>query len=323
MNELKLLIAGLLISVSLCAQHRTQVYLSPTGNPTLLNKIQKNASYLLTEFNVAFMEEKSPALNEVMFSESARQAIQSLWKTSPFYCEETEIITNLVTRTDRNYEIRNISLVFQIGDTEDSLHYEEGVIILTPTGLIDNFYFGLERHRYQDLLNAGNTVTDYRRRQIILDFVENFRTAYNRKDLPYIRDVFSDHALIIVGKVVEVDENSPNMLESSFEKKKVELIRMNKQEYIDRLTRVFSVNQFIKVGFDDIEIFRHPLYERIYGVTLLQHWTTSSYADVGYLFLMIDFKDEDNPMIHVRTWQPEKYTSADEVIGLGDFEIVQ
>jgi len=25
----------------------------------------------------------------------------------------------------------------------------------------------------------------------------------------------------------------------------------------------------------------------------------------------------------VRTWQPEKYTSDDEVIGLGDFEIVQ
>jgi len=101
------------------------------------------------------------------------------------------------------------------------------------------------------------------------------------------------------------------------------LIRLNKQEYIDRLTRVFKVNQFIKVGFDEIEIYQHPLYDRIYGVTLLQRWTSSTYSDVGYLFLMIDFKDESHPMIHVRTWQPQKYTAEDEVIGLGDFEIVQ
>lgn len=323
MRASKLIWTGMLSVSLVSAQHRTQVFLSPIANPQLKQKIQENASFLLTEFNVAFQDRKALTLNEVMFTESARRTIQSLWKTKPFYCEETEVITNLVTRTDRNYEIRNISLVFAMDPAGDSLHYEEGVIILTPTGLVDDFYFGLERHRYKDLLNAGNTVTEFRRRQIILDFVENFRTAYNRKDLPYIRDVFSDHALIIVGKVVEVDENSPNMLESSFEKKKVELIRLNKQQYIERLTRVFQVNQFIKVGFDEIEIFRHPLYDRIYGVTLLQHWTSSHYSDVGYLFLMIDFKDVDNPMIHVRTWQPEKYTSDDEVIGLGDFEIVQ
>ena len=122
---------------------------------------------------------------------------------------------------------------------------------------------------------------------------------------------------------MEEDKNSPNLLDGNFEKKKVELIRLNKQEYIDRLTRVFKVNQFIKVGFDEIEIYQHPLYDRIYGVTLLQHWTSSTYSDVGYLFLMVDFKDESHPMIHVRTWQPQKYTAEDEVIGLGDFEIVQ
>lgn len=311
----------LLITIPLLAQHKTQVFLGPIGNPKLQERIEASASYLLTEFNVAFKNGTLPVLNENMFTRSAMKNILALWNTKPFYCEETEIVTNLVTRSDRSYEIRPVALVFQIEGEEP--HYEEGVILITPTGLIDDFYFGLENHRYKSLLQAGNTVTEFRRRQIILDFVENFRTAYNRKDLTYIQSVFSDHALIIVGKVVEVDENSPNLLDGNFEKKKVELIRLNKQEYIDRLTRVFKVNQFIKVGFDEIEIYQHPLYDRIYGVTLLQRWTSSTYSDVGYLFLMIDFKDENNPMIHVRTWQPEKYTAEDEVIGLGDFEIVQ
>jgi len=311
----------LLLTIALLAQHKTQVFLSPIGNAKLQERIEASATYLLTEFNVAFKNGTLPVLNENMFTQSAMKNILALWHTKPFYCEETEIVTNLVTRSDRSYEIRPVALVFETAG--ENPHYEEGVILITPTGLIDDFYFGLENHRYKSLLQAGNTVTEFRRRQIILDFVENFRTAYNRKDLPYIQSVFSDHALIIVGKVVEEDKNSPNMLDGNFEKKKVELIRLNKQEYIDRLTRVFKVNQFIKVGFDEIEIYQHPLYDRIYGVTLLQRWTSSTYSDVGYLFLMIDFKDESHPMIHVRTWQPQKYTAEDEVIGLGDFEIVQ
>ena len=27
---------------------------------------------------------------------------------------------------------------------------------------------------------------------------------------------------------------------------------------------------------------------------------------VGYLFLFIDFNDPDKPLIHIRTWQPER-----------------
>ena len=40
---------------------------------------------------------------------------------------------------------------------------------------------------------------------------------------------------------------------------------------------------------------------------------------------MIDFKDENHPLIQVRTWQPEKVDgkvlSRDEVFSLGDFNI--
>ena len=39
---------------------------------------------------------------------------------------------------------------------------------------------------------------------------------------------------------------------------------------------------------------------------MMQSWNTKRYSDEGYLFLMIDFSNEDNPLIHVRTWQPNK-----------------
>ena len=63
----------------------------------------------------------------------------------------------------------------------------------------------------------------------------------------------------------------------------------------------------------------------IFGVTLKQHWNSSNYSDVGYLFLMINFEDEMNPSIQVRTWQPDKYNGKplprDEVFSLDMFSI--
>jgi hypothetical protein len=156
-----------------------------------------------------------------------------------------------------------------------------------------------------------------------LDFIENYRTAYNRKDLQYITDVFSDNALIIVGKVVKLKEDSPDYLSGNFSAEQVQYIRHSKKSYLIALTKNFHKNRFINIGFNEIEIFMHPVYERIYGVTLLQHWTSSNYSDSGYLFLMVDFKEERNPIIHVRTWQPEKFVTRNEVFSLGDFEIIE
>ena len=65
----------------------------------------------------------------------------------------------------------------------------------------------------------------------------------------------------------------------------------------------------------------HPKYPQVYGVNLKQSWTSSNYSDQGYLFLMIDFRDEKKPVIHVRSWQPLKDTPSEEVIELGDFKI--
>jgi hypothetical protein len=37
---------------------------------------------------------------------------------------------------------------------------------------------------------------------------------------------------------------------------------------------------------------------------------------------MMDFKNPEAPLIHVRAWQPQPFKDG-SVIGLGDFEIVE
>ena len=64
-------------------------------------------------------------------------------------------------------------------------------------------------------------------------------------------------------------------------------------------------------------------------MTLKQYWHTDRYQDEGYLFLLIDFRDSDNPQIQVRTWQPYKdntgkiLVNKKDVFHLGSFRIVR
>ena len=103
---------------------------------------------------------------------------------------------------------------------------------------------------------------------------------------------------------------------------KIEFIRLSKNEYLKRLKKVFEKNDFVRIQFDEISIQRHPQFDNIYGVQLKQRWHSSTYSDEGYLFLMIDFMDPQEPIIHVRAWQPEKFSDG-STINIYDFEIVE
>ena len=163
---------------------------------------------------------------------------------------------------------------------------------------------------------------------MIINFVENFRTAYNRKDIKMLNSVFSDKALIITGKVITEKPNS-DVERMTLANNKVVYINQTKQEYLRKLAGVFKITKYINVKFDDIEVVQHPKFDDVYGVTLKQYWHTDRYSDEGYLFLLVDFRDTDNPQIQVRTWQPYKdkhgqvITQKKDVFHLGSFRIVR
>jgi hypothetical protein len=160
---------------------------------------------------------------------------------------------------------------------------------------------------------------------MILDVVENFRTAYNRKDTSFLYNIYSDDALIITGKVVNRQErlDAPKATNAT----KSEYSVQNKKTYLAKLKNVFASNSYINIKFDDIVVKRHEGNPNIYGVTLKQHWNTSNYSDEGWLFLIFDYEDENNPQIWVRTWQPLqdgngnpiRYSNED-IFNLSDFK---
>lgn len=170
---------------------------------------------------------------------------------------------------------------------------------------------------------GGLEETDKANRQMILDYVERLRESYSLKDINFIEQVFSDHALIITGKVIKETSSDNNQY---LPQEKVIYNLRNKQQFLTKLRQVFAANKKIELFFSDFKINRHPTIPTVYGVSLRQTYTSDIYSDDGYLFLLWDFQQADSPQIHVRTWQPrilddQTVIPENEIFSLRNFNL--
>ena len=282
--------------------------------------METQMSARLTEINAAQASGRALNFANLNLSSSVQMSLSMLWENSPFMCTDEEVVERCLT-TGTGYQVRNIPLMMKpradrnFGESE----YQEAVISFDRQGNIESFYLSISMNLYMNVIKNNKEITDLRRRQLILDYVEQFRTSYNTKDIHFLEQVFSDDALIITGKVISQKKDNMKLPDKIVYKKQT------KQEYLTNLRRVFANNSYIKVTFDDIKVMRHPVNPNFYGVTLHQGYTSSNYHDDGYLFLLWDFTDEDHPQIHVRTWQPDQINGDripdDEIFSLNDFDI--
>jgi len=275
---------------NICAQYATDVTVTDIRDVTLSKKMEQEASKLLTAFNDAYIKNKQPELKNV----KDQKSISAIWAISPLKCIETEIIERGYS-TSSGYQIRNIPMFLKDVSEEDA---ERDIAInFDKQGNITDIYFCISAN----VLEGMNEVTDLRKRVELIDFVEKFRTAYNRKDIKAVKSKFSEDAEIITGRVTKVKK-----VEGSGFEEIIEFKTQTLPQYIDGLTRTFANNKVIDVKYEDIELQQHSKYDHIYGVTFKQIWDASNYSDIGYVFLCIDFHDKE-PFIKVRTWQPEQF----------------
>ena len=297
-------------------QQNSKVVITDIDNSALRAKMQDNASKLLYELNIAFYEKRIPKLSDTIVSQETLKSILSLWGTSMFHCCEADIIEKGLKWKD-GYEVRNIPLFFKEADSTNK--YQEATIIFNSAGIIIGFKMSIDPNQYNELLREGNSIDDIKRRQIIINFIENYLTAYNRRDIDFINDVYNEIGVIITKTGVKKTQMNDTLTKEKQENN----LMQPKIAYITDLRKVIKNNTYFNIAFDEIEITQHRKYPEIYGVTLKQDWYTSRYKDVGYLFLIIDFHNEENPTIFFQSWQPEKVNNEvlkkEEIYNLGMF----
>ena len=322
MKRIQTTVLLLALALGVMAQDIQMTIVDGIQNQTVKQRIERGISGLLSEINRACAQERPLQLDNVDMALSGKRSLQALWQNLHFLCEDNQIVERCLTSAE-GYVIRNIYVEVNPMIEGYSDEPERALTIrLTREGQIASVAMAASDAVYGRIMEQGLSVTDMERRITILSFVENYRSFYDEKDLNSIDRVFSDDAIIITG-TVPMQRNASSDIQSWREQIKYKV--QNKPQYLNSLAANFKRNKYIKVTFSDVEVVRHPANPNYYGVTLHQHWKSSTYEDDGYLLLIWEFHDGQDPIIHYRTWQPDRIgshsLSKDEIINIMDFNI--
>lgn len=185
---------------------------------------------------------------------------------------------------------------------------EDVVFTFNADKKIENVTFGLGQVATNDILCKHLKWND-ETKELLMEFLENYKTAYCMKDSAYIRQIFADDAVIIIGNVAKrAPSNNRELGLSSQGQQTIRYNRYTKDEYLKNLRRCFDRNEFINLRFSNNEIQRLEKFKdkELFGIQIGQEYSSSTYSDVGYLFLLTDLTDHALPQIKVRTWQPNE-----------------
>ena len=218
-----------------------------------------------------------------------------------------------VYQKDESVVVRSIPMSFSFARGLRKSFVEDVVFTFTRQGKIDCLAFALDETAANDILDQGYWPESAK--MTILEFMENYKTAYCLKRLDYIESIFDDNALIIVGHVVNKlkRQGSADTYEYA-NHHAVRRTQYTKDAYLKHLATCFRSNECINIRFTDNDVVKAGRGGEVYGIQIKQDYYSTNYGDTGYLFLMVDLNNPDEPIIKVRTWQEE----PDPVDGLYD-----
>ncbi|MBQ9678860.1 MAG: LPP20 family lipoprotein [Prevotella sp.] len=216
--------------------------------------------------------------------------------------------------------VRGLRMSFSFASGVRKSFVEDVVFAFNEEQKIDNIAFGLGKTAEDDILYKG--VWEEKSRFAIMNFLENYKTAYALKRLDYIRSIFDDDAVIITGSVVSRANKNVNIENQSTISQEGNLIirknRQTKDQYLENLKRCFARNEFVNIRFSNNDVIKMGEGGESYAIQIQQDYYSSTYGDKGYLMLMVDINQPDRPLIKLRTWQPEKDPEFG-LYGPGDF----
>jgi hypothetical protein len=200
---------------------------------------------------------------------------------------------------------RGLQMSFSFKQGMRKSFVEDIVFTYNSDSKICNIAFGLDKTAEDDIL--GKSVWNEDVRFAIMNFLENYQTAYALKRSDYIETIFDDDAVIIVGNVAK--RNASKNLDNNggqFNNSIITYNRYTKDAYLKKLKESFNSKEYINLRFASNDVRKLGKGGEIYAIQIEQEYYSSNYGDKGYLFLMVDLNDKNNPTIKVRTWQPEK-----------------
>ncbi len=204
-----------------------------------------------------------------------------------------------LTAFANGYLVRGIKAAFSF--KRNNKTFVEDLVFYIKDDKIEGINFGLEQSALEDIMR--HSMWDPQSRLVLVNFLENYKTAYALERLDYLNAVFSDDALIIVGNKLP----QPKVAEiTAVDAESYEHNKLTKSQYMKQLERVFAKQEYVNIQFEDAAVKKTNRTSERYEIIIKQNYYSASYADKGYLYLLADISNPELPIIHVRVWDENR-----------------
>lgn len=204
-----------------------------------------------------------------------------------------------LTAFANGYLVRGIKAAFSF--KRNNKTFVEDLVFYIKDDQIEGINFGLEQSALEDIMR--HSMWDAQSRLVLVNFLENYKTAYALERLDYLNAVFSDDALIIVGNKLP----QPKVAEiTAVDQESYEHNKLTKSQYMQQLERVFAKQEYVNIQFEDAAVKKTNRTSERYEIIIKQNYYSATYADKGYLYLLADISNPELPIIHVRVWDENR-----------------
>lgn len=270
---------------------------------SLKRTMQKNVSSLLSAINNSVENRYDKVHLNSGITKEALDQVNSLWMKVPFRIDST-LIEDAYCLQKKNgnslvgFEVRHIEITMMPRKIQEWSYpvKQEICIDFDTKGIITFFTLSMEWHSVKKLLKYGERIDEIDQRfRKVVDFCDQLMTAYCNKDNDMLSKLYDKRAIVVVGRKIGYDKFSYS--------------KISGEQYLKNLAKQFLKLDTLAVRFDDYEIVQHPQDPKLYVVTFKQDWfskykNSREYKDCGYVCLVWDFHNDNEPIIHFRSWQP-------------------
>lgn len=224
-----------------------------------------------------------------------------------------------INKTYDGWELRGLCITSRYPSVQKQ-NTDYLVLNFDENGKLVDVSFTLFKELYEEYKKNSSNPEVWTRNQIMIKFLEKYRTAYMTRDLSTIETLFSDDAVIIIGRVIKKEPLNKDIDFKRFGKEPdASYLKYTKNQYLTNLKRSFESNQDIFLGYNSLKVLIKNNQPDTYGISMRQNYQSSVYSDEGYLFLLVDFKDKE-PKIYVRAWQPSEW-SEEKMVQTANFKL--
>lgn len=307
------------------------VHLKPqaaASDDSLVRVMSRNLSKVLAVANTAYRYNRPVSASELPMDGYAQGQLEMLWTRWSFQCDSTAIHSRIWTARN-GYMVRAVPITAKNRDSRNvrTVHLWLAVEF-NSHGIITDIKFASSDIGEEFLANS-TSVSNLLQQVQMLQYTDRYLTAFYIEDANFFEQLLGNDALVVVGKEIR-------RRKGLFNRKGTETMEYRdsyRRDYLSKIQRAFNKSTWVSASMQPIvdsdgdtlsHITQSLSNSHFYGVRLQLKWESQcGYSEQGYALLLWDFTDIQQPLIHVRTWQPAyvfgRPLNATEIFSLSDF----